>query len=76
KPRSTAILERLEKLESKLGSLEIGLKELTAEVTQNRPLTSQEVKTLVQEIAKQPKLVEEEALRISEELENYSLIIT
>lgn len=39
-------------------------------VIENRPLTKTEVVDLVKEIAKQPKLIEAEALRLTEDLNN------
>nr|UVT37308.1 ORF1 [Fig badnavirus 2]UVT37310.1 ORF1 [Fig badnavirus 2] len=63
-----SVLERIEKVEERLGALEKGVKTLTKEITESRPLTAQEVRDLVTEIARQPKLVEEEALKISGEL--------
>ncbi|KAG6531269.1 hypothetical protein ZIOFF_000553 [Zingiber officinale] len=41
---------------------------LTIVYTENRPLTKQEVHKLVAEIAEQPKLIEKEALKLTEEL--------
>lgn len=35
---------------------------------ENKPLTKQEVKELVAELAQQPKLIEQEVLRISSDL--------
>ncbi|KAG6506467.1 hypothetical protein ZIOFF_031790 [Zingiber officinale] len=55
-------------LEKEVSQLKIALKNLTIVYTENRPLTKQEVKELVAEITKQPKLVEKEALRLIEEL--------
>ena len=60
--------EQIQSLDQKIQKLEQNLKNLTILFTENRPLTTSEVKTLVHEIAKQPKLVETEALKISEEL--------
>ena len=60
--------EQIQSLDQKIQKLEQNLKNLTILFTENRPLTTSEVKTLVHEITKQPKLVETEALKISERL--------
>nr|AWD78009.1 hypothetical protein [Grapevine Roditis leaf discoloration-associated virus] len=62
------ILERIEKQELRLENLEKSVKNLTKVFVENKPLTTVEVRRLVQEISKQPKLVEQEALRLTEEL--------
>lgn len=62
------ILERSEILEKDDIGLKTALKNLTTVFLENRPLTKQEVKELVAEISRQPKLVEEEAIRLTEEL--------
>lgn len=62
------IQEQIHFLDQKVQKLEHNLKNLTILFTENRPLTTSEVKTLVNEVTKQPKLVETEALKISEEL--------
>nr|GMD11868.1 ORF1 protein [Ipomoea batatas]GMD48453.1 ORF1 protein [Ipomoea batatas] len=59
------LLKRCYVLEEKL---EKGLEALTEEFLSSRPLTAKEVKELVVEIAEQPKLVEQEALKLTEEL--------
>nr|GMD11870.1 ORF1 protein [Ipomoea batatas]GMD48455.1 ORF1 protein [Ipomoea batatas] len=51
-----------------LDSVKKGLEALTEEFLSSRPLTAKEVKELVVEIAEQPKLVEQEALKLTEEL--------
>ncbi|AHX37577.1 hypothetical protein [Blackberry virus F] len=45
------------------------LKSLEGELEQHRPLSRTDVQQLVQEIAQQPKLVEAEALRLTQDLE-------
>lgn len=60
--------EQIHFLDQKIQKLEQNLKNLTILLTENRPLTTSEVKTLVTEVTKQPKLIETEALKISEEL--------
>ena len=62
------IQEQIHSLDHKIQKLEQNLKNLTILFTENHPLTVSEVKVLVSEIAKQPKLVETEALKIAEEL--------
>nr|GFB76200.1 hypothetical protein [Tanacetum cinerariifolium] len=44
------------------------LQQISTEIQQSKPLTKREVLNLVQEIAEQPKLVEKEALRLTEDL--------
>jgi chromosome segregation ATPase len=60
--------EQIHSLDQRIQKLEQNLKNLTILLTENRPLTTSEVKTLVTEVTKQPKLIETEALKISEEL--------
>jgi polyhydroxyalkanoate synthesis regulator phasin len=60
--------EQINSLDQRIQKLEQNLKNLTILLTENRPLTTSEVKTLVTEVTKQPKLIETEALKISEEL--------
>ena len=60
--------EQINFLDQKIQKLEQNLKNLTILLTENRFLTTSEVKTLVTEVTKQPKLIETEALKISEEL--------
>nr|WVH32572.1 hypothetical protein [Fig badnavirus 1]WVH32576.1 hypothetical protein [Fig badnavirus 1]WVH32580.1 hypothetical protein [Fig badnavirus 1]WVH32584.1 hypothetical protein [Fig badnavirus 1] len=62
------ILERVEKQERKLESLELAVRNLTQVFVENKPLTTTEVRRLVYEISQQPKLVEQETLRLTEEL--------
>lgn len=62
------ILERYQNLEKEISKLKVALKNLTTVFTENRPLTKQEVRELIAEIAKQPKLVEEEAQRLTRDL--------
>lgn len=60
--------EQINFLDQKIQKLEQNLKNLTILLTENHLLTKSEVKTLVTEVTKQPKLIETEALKISEEL--------
>ncbi|CDN68222.1 hypothetical protein [Grapevine Roditis leaf discoloration-associated virus] len=62
------ILERIERQELRLENLEKSVKNLTKVFVENKPLTAIEVRRLVQEISQQPKLVEREALKLTEEL--------
>nr|QUN00612.1 hypothetical protein [Grapevine Roditis leaf discoloration-associated virus] len=62
------ILERIEKQELRLENLEKSVKNLTKVFVENKPLTATEVRRLVHEISQQPKLVEQEALKLTEEL--------
>lgn len=48
--------------------LEKAFNKISTEIQQSKPLTRREVLNLVQEIAEQPKLVEKEALRLTESL--------
>lgn len=52
----------------KFASLQNQIEDLAQQVQNKKPLTKAEVRELVKEIAEQPKLVEQEALRISEDL--------
>ncbi|CAD5196219.1 unnamed protein product [Musa acuminata subsp. malaccensis] len=63
-----AIIEKNQSLEREIKGLKHSIKTLTALLSENRPLTKQEVRDLVAEISKQPKLVEEEALRLTQSL--------
>ena len=45
------------------------LRQLDEAIVNQKPLTKAEVKALVEEIAKQPKIVEKEALRLTKDLE-------
>nr|AMN88378.1 hypothetical protein [Grapevine Roditis leaf discoloration-associated virus] len=62
------ILERIERQELRLENLERSVKNLTKVFVENKPLTATEVRRLVLEISQQPKLVEQEALKLTEEL--------
>nr|AER00542.1 ORF I [Citrus yellow mosaic virus] len=63
-----SIQETLEKQDLRIQKLESSLKTLTSEFIAHKPLSKAEVKTLVTEIAKQPKLVEAQALQLTENL--------
>nr|QJC63486.1 hypothetical protein [Cacao swollen shoot CD virus]QJC63491.1 hypothetical protein [Cacao swollen shoot CD virus] len=63
------IQESLAETNTRIDTLEVGLRRLTKQLKENKPLTEQEVRRLVGEIAQQPKIVEEQALKISQELE-------
>lgn len=63
------LLEKTQKLEEKVQKLEKATKTLSALFQENKPLTKAEVKDLVSEISKQPKLVEEEALKLTQNLD-------
>ncbi|ATZ69470.1 ORF1 protein [Cacao swollen shoot Ghana K virus] len=56
-------------LERKLEAVEAKLQKVQTQLKNNKPLTEEAVKSLVREIAQQPKLVEEQALRLTQELE-------
>lgn len=58
-------------LKKEVAQLRTSISELEKEVGSQKPLSKAEVKSLVVEIAKQPKIVEEEALRITEELKRH-----
>ncbi|AHI90952.1 hypothetical protein [Hibiscus bacilliform virus GD1] len=62
------IQESLDSIESRISKLESNLKNLTKTFIANRPLTQAEVTTLVSEISQQPKLVEAQALQLTEDL--------
>ena len=49
--------------------IKIILSKLTSEVTKRKPLTKQEVRDLVKEIATQSKLIEEQSLKIAADLD-------
>nr|WBW50879.1 hypothetical protein [Sweet potato pakakuy virus] len=66
--RCYVLEEKLEEQSLLIKKLEKGLEALTEEFLSSRPLTAKEVKELVVEIAEQPKLVEQEALKLTEEL--------
>ncbi|AFM82588.1 hypothetical protein [Cacao swollen shoot CD virus] len=63
------IQESLVEVNTRIDTLEVGLRRLTKQLKENKPLTEPEVRRLVGEIAQQPKIVEEQALKISQELE-------
>ncbi|THU64835.1 hypothetical protein C4D60_Mb01t30640 [Musa balbisiana] len=62
------LIEKNQELEKEVKRLKTSIKTLTTLFSENRPLTKQEVQDLVAEISKQPKLVEEEALRLTQNL--------
>lgn len=62
------ILERCRALEIEVSQLKTALQNLIAVYTEHTPLTKQEVYDLIARISEQPKLMEEEALKITEEL--------
>ena len=59
------LLEENQNLEHRIKRLESSVKTLTSLFTENKPLSQAEVQKLLFEITKQPKLIEEEALRLS-----------
>ena len=61
--------EKQEKLEKEFSKFRILISELTSEVTERKPLSKQEVRELVKEIAAQPKLIEEQSLKIAADLD-------
>ena len=61
--------EKQEKLEKEFSKFRILVSELTSEVTERKPLSKQEVRELVKEIAAQPKLIEEQSLKIAADLD-------
>nr|QJC63473.1 hypothetical protein [Cacao swollen shoot virus] len=63
------IQESLLEVEKQVESLDSALKKISKQLRENRPLTEETVKNLVREIAQQPKIVEEQALRLTQELE-------
>nr|AZZ86114.1 hypothetical protein [Cacao red vein-banding virus] len=63
------IQESLLEVNSRIESVETSVKKLTKQFRENKPLSESEVKHLVSEIAKQPKIVEKQALEISQQLE-------
>ncbi|QBB68758.1 hypothetical protein QKM20_gp1 [Epiphyllum badnavirus 1] len=62
------IEQSLEAVEGKVHRLEQEVGALKSGYLSHQPLTKGQVKALVLEIAKQPKLIEEEALKLTEEL--------
>ena len=63
------LLEENHNLEKRIRNLESSVKTLSSLFIENKPLTQSEVQKLVLEISKQPKLIEEEALRLSQNLD-------
>lgn len=63
------LIEKNQKIESNIQKLETSVKNLSLLHSENRPLTKNEVRELVKEISKQPKLIREEALRLSQNLD-------
>ncbi|ATZ69484.1 ORF1 protein [Cacao swollen shoot Ghana N virus] len=63
------IQESVLDLDRKVSSLESKIQKLAKQFKENKPLSESEVRHLVSEIAKQPKIVEEQALLISQKLE-------
>lgn len=63
-----SLKEENQSLRNEVAQLRTSVSSLEKEVLSQRPLTKTEVKALVIEIAKQPKLVGEEALKLTEEL--------
>ena len=62
------LLEENHNIEQRIKKLESSVKILSSLFSENKPLTQSEVQKLVLEISKQPKLIEEEALRLSQDL--------
>nr|WDR24965.1 gp1 [Camellia sinensis badnavirus] len=60
---------KVSKLERKLKSLEKDLSSLSSFLVENKPLTKTEVKTLVEEISQQPKLVEQQTVLLTKQLQ-------
>lgn len=67
------LLEKTQQLEEKIQKLEKATKTLSALFEDNKPLTKTEVRELVTEISKQPKIVEEEALKLTKDLDQKNL---
>lgn len=63
------LLEKNQELEKQVKRLEKAVKTLSATFSENKPLTKTEVRELVSEISKQPKLVEKEALELTQNLD-------
>lgn len=63
------LLEENQNLEHRIKKLESSVKLLSSLFTENKPLTQTDVHKLVLEITKQPKLIKEEALRLSQNLD-------
>jgi hypothetical protein len=66
--KQEAVETQLELCKKELTGLRRELKAIKSELVNNKPLTRTEVLALVKEIAQQPKIVEEQALRLTEEL--------
>ena len=63
------LLEENRNLEHRVKNLESSITTLSSLLIKNKPLTQADVQKLVLEITKQPKLIEEEALRLSQSLD-------
>lgn len=63
------LLEKTQQLDEKIQKLERATKTLSALFKESKPLTKTEVRELVIEIAKQPKVIEEEALKLTQDLD-------
>nr|ASG91857.1 ORF1 [Cacao swollen shoot virus]ASG91872.1 ORF1 [Cacao swollen shoot virus]ASG91878.1 ORF1 [Cacao swollen shoot virus]ASG91884.1 ORF1 [Cacao swollen shoot virus]QJC63539.1 hypothetical protein [Cacao swollen shoot virus] len=63
------IQESILELNTRIDTVEVALRRLTKQFRENKPLSESEVKRLVEEIAQQPKIVEKQALEISQQLE-------
>ena len=63
------LLEENRNLEHRVKNLEASITTLSSLLIKNKPLTQVDVQKLVLEITKQPKLIEEEALRLSQSLD-------
>lgn len=63
------LLERTQQLEDKIQKLEKATKTLSALFKENRPITKTEIRELVVEISEQPKIIKEESLKITQNLD-------
>nr|ASG91834.1 ORF1 [Cacao swollen shoot virus] len=63
------IQESLLELERRIQSIERSVTKVQKHQKENQPLTETAVRKLVSEIAQQPKIVEEQALRLTQELD-------
>lgn len=63
------LLEKNQNLENKIKKLESSVKILSSLFAENKPLTKLGVQELVIEITKQPKLIEAEVLKLSQDLD-------
>lgn len=63
------LLEENRNLEHRVKNLEASITTLSSLLIKNKPLTQVDVQKLVLKITKQPKLIEEEALRLSQSLD-------